>query len=50
MEEEATVPGGASGELRWPPVMARNKPEEEEKCFIKYLVKHNSFVLNRLDC
>jgi len=28
MEEEATVPGGARGELRWPPVMARNRPEE----------------------
>lgn len=29
MEEEATVPGGARGELRCPPVMARSKPEDE---------------------
>lgn len=26
MDEEATVPGGARGELRWPPVMARRSP------------------------
>lgn len=26
MDEEATVPGGARGELRWPPVMARKRP------------------------
>lgn len=28
IEEEATVPGGARGELRWPPVMARKSPAE----------------------
>lgn len=31
IEEEATVPGGARGELRWPPVIARKSPEEERR-------------------
>lgn len=29
MDEDATVPGGASGELRWPPTRARKRPEEK---------------------
>ncbi len=40
MEEEATVPGGARGELRWPPVIARKRPEEERRGdeFLKYCI------------
>lgn len=34
IEEEATVPGGASGELRWPPVIARSRPEKGRQLFI----------------
>lgn len=36
MEEEATVPGGARGELRWPPVKARNIPEEEMRSNLSF--------------
>lgn len=39
MEEEATVPGGARGELRCPPVMARSKPEDEIRSTLAF-VKH----------
>lgn len=29
MDDDATVPGGASGEFRWPPTRARKRPEEK---------------------
>lgn len=35
------MPGGARGELRWPPVMARKRPEKEMKSiatFKKYCI------------